>query len=83
MQFLKGDQTIRSPITTTTTDPSAYNLVLTVTEGITGEYACKVDVEGPMMKSDRNTFEIVGKLYFCGTLGLETRPSPSSVCAIK
>ena len=61
VQFLKGDNVIQENMETPSGETSSYNLVLTVSESITGLYACKVDTARP----DDSTimmFNIIGTL---------------------
>lgn len=62
VQFLKGDTLISKGIIRAFEDTaSVENLVLIITENVTGEYACKVDTVNPI-RSDTSNFKVAGAL---------------------
>lgn len=62
VQFLKGDTLISKGIIRAFEDTaSVKNLVLIITENVTGEYACKVDTVNPI-GSDTSNFKVAGAL---------------------
>ena len=77
VQFLRGDQVVKSSEESLTGEHSVFNLVLTVSDSITGLYACKVDTTNPDA-STLKQFDVLGKLL----KSIRIHLSPGSSCGL-